>query len=97
WRWAEALYSAGLQPGDIVINCFGYHLSPAGAMFDTAIIAAGATVLPAGIGSQQLQVQAIRDLGTRGYVGLPSYLKALIDVAADRALHRQSFRFVMPW
>src|SRR5699024_6161478 len=84
WRWAEALYSAGLQPGDIGINCFGYHLSPAGAMFDTAIIAAGATVLPAGIGSQQLQVQAIRDLGTRGYVGLPSYLKALIDVAADQ-------------
>src|SRR5699024_12329077 len=44
WRWAEALHSAGLEPGDVVMNCFGYHLSPAGAMFDTAIIAAGATV-----------------------------------------------------
>lgn len=83
WRWAEALHSAGLQSGDVVVNCFGYHLSPAGAMFDTAVIAAGATVLPAGIGSQQLQVQAIMDLGARGYVGLPSYLKALIDVAAE--------------
>src|SRR5699024_3669824 len=81
WRWAEALHSAGLEPGDVVMNCFGYHLSPAGAMFDTAIIAAGATVLPAGIGNQQLQVQASMDLGVRGYVGLPSYLKALIDVA----------------
>src|SRR5699024_5256976 len=83
WRWAQALRSAGLRQGDRVINCFGYHLSPAGAMFDSAVIAAGATVLPAGIGSQQLQVQAIRDLDVRGYVGLPSYLKALIDVAAE--------------
>ena len=84
WRWREALESAGLAPGDIVLNCFGYHLSPAGAMFDEAVVAAGATVLPGGIGNQQLQVQAIRDLDIRGYVGLPSYLKALIDVfAAD--------------
>lgn len=80
WRWGEALTSAGLRPGDVVLNCFGYHLSPAGAMFDEAIIAAGGTVVPAGIGNQQLQVDAIRDLGARGYVGLPSYLKALIDL-----------------
>lgn len=80
WRWREALGSAGLTPGDIVLNCFGYHLSPAGAMFDEAVVAAGATVLPGGIGNQPLQVQAIRDLGIRGYVGLPSYLKALIDL-----------------
>ena len=84
WRWREALEAAGLTPGDIVLNCFGYHLSPAGAMFDEGVIAAGGTVLPAGIGNQQLQVQAIRDLGIRGYVGLPSYLKALLDLhAAD--------------
>lgn len=84
WCWGEALVAAGLAEGDIVLNCFGYHLSPAGAMFDEGIIAAGGTVVPGGIGNQQLQVQAIRDLGIRGYVGLPSYLKALIDVfAAD--------------
>lgn len=83
WRWGEALRAAGLEPGDVVANCFGYHLSPAGAMFDEAISAAGATVLPAGIGSQQLQVRAMTDLGVRGYVGLPSYLKALIDVHAS--------------
>lgn len=91
WRWGEALRSAGLQPGDRVINCFGYHLSPAGAMFDAAVIAAGATVLPAGIGSQQLQVQAITDLDVRGYVGLPSYLKALIDIAAEAGVAPADF------
>lgn len=91
WRWGEALSAAGLQPGDVVANCFGYHLSPAGAMFDEAITAAGATVLPAGIGSQQLQVQALMDLGIRGYVGLPSYLKALIDVCAAAGGSPESF------
>lgn len=91
WRWAQALDSAGLRPADVVLNCFGYHLSPAGAMFDEAIVAAGATVLPGGIGSQQLQVQAIRDLQIRGYVGLPSYLKALIDVAAEAGMSPADF------
>ena len=91
WRWREALYSAGLGHGDIVLNCFGYHLSPAGAMFDTAVVAAGATVVPGGIGSQQLQVQAIMDLGIRGYVGLPSYLKALIDVAVEQGITAEMF------
>lgn len=91
WRWAQALHSAGLRPGEVVINCFGYHLSPAGAMFDEAVVAAGATVLPGGIGSQQLQVQAIQDLGVRGYVGLPSYLKALIDVAAEAGISPADF------
>lgn len=91
WRWTHALHSAGLRPADVVINCFGYHLSPAGAMFDEAVVAAGATVLPGGIGSQQLQVQAIQDLGIRGYVGLPSYLKALIDVAAEAGMSPTDF------
>lgn len=91
WRWVEALRSAGLQPGDVVINCFGYHLSPAGAMFDSAVVSAGATVLPGGIGNQQLQIQAIRDLNIRGYVGLPSYLKALIDTAAEMGMTPQNF------
>ncbi|MCI4012910.1 phenylacetate--CoA ligase family protein [Brevibacterium sp. ZH18] len=91
WRWAPALTAIGLAPGDRVINCFGYHLSPAGAMFDEAVIAAGATVVPAGIGNQIAQVQAITDLGVRGYVGLPSYLKALIDVHADNGGTREDF------
>lgn len=91
WRWAPALEEIGLRPGDLVINCFGYHLSPAGAMFDEAVIAAGATVVPAGIGNQAAQVQAITDLGVRGYVGLPSYLKALIEVHSGNGGTKETF------
>lgn len=79
WRWAPALEAIGLGAGETVLNCFGYHLSPAGAMFEEGCLAVGATVLPGGIGNQDLQAQAIADLGVTAYVGLPSYLKALVE------------------
>lgn len=79
WRWAPALEAAGIGPGDVVLNCFGYHLSPAGAMFEEGCLALGATVVPGGIGNQDLQARAIADLGVTAYVGLPSYLNALVE------------------
>lgn len=79
WRWQEALTALGVTADDTLLNCFGYHLSPAGAMFDEAASALGCTVLPGGIGNQDLQAQAIADLGVTAYTGLPSYLKALIE------------------
>ncbi len=81
WRWASALEAAGFRPGDVVLNAFAYHLTPAGAMFEEGLRAVGCTVLPGGVGNQEQQVQAMHALGVNGYVGLPSYLKALLDKA----------------
>lgn len=86
WRFANALSAAGFGPDDIVLNAFGYHLSPAGAMFEEACRALGAAVLPAGVGSKDLQAQACLDLGITAYVGPPSYLKALLERAAETGL-----------
>jgi phenylacetate-CoA ligase len=83
WRWATALRAAGFTAMDRVIVTFGFHLSPAGAMFEAACHRLGATVLPAGVGTKDLQVQACADLGVTAYVGTPSYLKALLDAADD--------------
>ena len=77
---------------DLVLNCFGYHLSPAGAMFEEAALALGARVLPGGIGNQDLQARAIADLGVTAYTGLPSYLKAVIDRYDDLGLPRDRWR-----
>jgi phenylacetate-CoA ligase len=79
WRWGPALTAAGFGPGDVVICAFGYHLSPAGAMFEEAALAIGCTVVPGGIGNVDLQARACRDLRVTGYLGLPSYLKKLVD------------------
>jgi phenylacetate-CoA ligase len=81
WRWAAALRAVGIGLGDTVLNCFSYHLSPAGAMFEDAALAVGAAVVPAGVGNAELQVQLAAAVGVNGYVGLPSYLKVLIDTA----------------
>jgi len=83
WRWAPALRASGFGPGDIVLNAFGYHMTPAGAMFEEGLWAVGCTVIPGGVGSQEAQVKAAHTLGATGYVGLPSYLKALLDKADE--------------
>lgn len=79
WNWAPALEACGIGADDIVLNCFSYHLSPAGAMFDEACRAVGATVVPGGVGAPELQAQVIADLGVTAYIGLPSYLATLVD------------------
>jgi phenylacetate-CoA ligase len=83
WRWAPALAAAGFGPDDVVLNTSGYHLTPLGAMFEEAVRALGGTVVPAGVGNLELQVQACVDLGATAYIGLPSYLKALLDKADE--------------
>jgi phenylacetate-CoA ligase len=83
WRAAPALEAAGFGPGDTVLNCFGYHLSPAGVMFEEGSRALGCKVVPAGVGNFDLAVRAARDLGATAYIGLPSYLKALLEKAED--------------
>ena len=79
WRWAPALRAAGFGEGQLVLNAFSYHLTPAGAMFEEALRAVGCTVVPAGVGSMELQAIAARDLGATGFVGVPSYLKAMLE------------------
>ena len=82
-RWAGALTAAGFQKGDVALNAFGYHLTPAGASFDDSLTSMGCVVIPGGIGNQEQQIQAMAAFGAVGYVGLPSYLKALLDKAAE--------------
>ena len=83
------LAEAGFQPGDIVMNSFSYHLVPAGLGVDDGIVAMGATVMPAGIGNTDLQVQIMKDLKVTGYFGTPSFLWTLIKRAEE---HGYDFR-----
>lgn len=80
---AEMFLAHGFKKGDVVLNSFSYHLVPAGLLFDSALRKVGATVIPAGVGNTDLQVQIMRDLGVTGYVGTPSFLATLVDRAQD--------------
>jgi phenylacetate-CoA ligase len=86
WNWRPALRAAGFANGDLVLNGFGYHLAPAGVMFEQALVALGCTVIPGGPDSVESQVEILDALRVTGYVGLPSQLKALILRAEARNL-----------
>ncbi len=83
FRMGRFLHAAGLCANDIVQNCFGYHLTPAGHMFESGARAVGAKVLPAGVGQTELQVTAARDVGTTAYAGTPDYLKIILEKADE--------------
>jgi phenylacetate-CoA ligase len=83
WRMGRFLHAAGIGKTDIVQNCFGYHLTPAGMIFESGARAVGATVLPAGTGQTELQVSAARDVGSTAYAGTPDYLKVILDKADE--------------
>lgn len=83
WRSARAMVAAGFRAGDIVHNSFSYHLTPAGSMMESGALAIGCTVVPAGVGQTELQLQAVADLRPTCYVGTPSFLRILLEKAAE--------------
>ncbi len=83
WRLARALWAAGFRRGDVIHNCFSYHLTPAGSMLEMGAHAIGCPVVPAGTGNTELQVRAIADVRPAGYVGTPSFLKIIVEKAAE--------------
>lgn len=92
WRFARALHAAGLRKGDIVQNCFAYHLTPAGMMFDSGARALGCAVIPGGVGATEQQAAAMAALRPTGYAGTPDYLKVILDKGAEAGLDLSSVR-----
>ncbi|RYC15738.1 phenylacetate--CoA ligase family protein [Ciceribacter ferrooxidans] len=83
WRMGRFLHALGVGRGDIVHNCFGYHLTPAGMIFENGARAVGAAILPAGTGQTELQVRAAADIGSTVYAGTPDYLKVILEKADE--------------
>ena len=86
WRMARAIYAAGFRPGELIHNCFSYHFVPAGSMMESGAHAMGCTVFPGGTGQTEQQVQAIADLKPAGYIGTPSFLKIIVEKAAEMGI-----------
>jgi len=83
WRSARGLFAGGFRAGDLVINTFAYHFTPAGSMMESGALALGCTVIPSGTGQTEMQVAAIRNLRVRGYIGTPSFLKLIVEKADE--------------
>jgi phenylacetate-CoA ligase len=83
WRSARGLFAGGFRAGDVVMNSYAYHFTPAGSMLESGALALGCAVVPAGTGQTEMQAAAIRGLGVSGYVGTPSFLKLIVDKADE--------------
>src|SRR5262245_8679591 len=92
WRLARSLFAAGFRPGDLIHNTFSYHFTPAGSMLETGALALGCTVIAAGTGQTEQQVQAIAELAPDGYVGTPSFLKIILEKADELGVPLPSLR-----
>jgi len=79
WRFRHGLAAAGFRRGEIAHNAAGYHLTPLGFMLDAAARALGCAVIPAGVGQLELQVRVASHLRATAYLGLPSFLHALLS------------------
>ena len=83
WRAARALFAAGVRPGQVLQNCFGYHMTPGAWMVHYAARKIGAAVIPAGTGQTEQQIEVIRALKPDAYVGTPSFLRIIIEKAQE--------------
>jgi len=86
WRMARAMFAAGFRRGDIALNTFAYHLTPAGSMCDEGLAALGCAVLPMGGGNTETQVQVLRHVQATGYVGTPSFLHTILQRAEEMGI-----------
>ena len=86
WRFSRALHAANIGYGDIVQNCFSYHFTPAGAMFEEAAKILKCTVFPAGSENTDLQLEVMNTIGTTAYVGVPDFLKIILDKAEENKI-----------
>jgi len=92
WRMARAMFAAGFRENELIHNCFSYHFTPAGSMMETGAHALGCTVFAGGIGQTEQQVQAMAELKPAGYIGTPSFLKIIVEKAADMGVALPSVR-----
>lgn len=92
WGCARALFAAGVRKGEVVLNCFSYHLTPGGHIMESGAHALGCAVIPGGVGNTEQQAEAVHFLKPSAYCGTPDFLKILLDKGAELKLDMSSIK-----
>jgi phenylacetate-CoA ligase len=95
WRCGRGMFAAGFRAGDLVHNAFSYHMTPGAFIMESGAFAVGCTVFPGGVGQTEQQLQAISELKPEGYTGTPSFLRILVEKAAEAKVDISSMRKAM--
>ena len=78
---ARSLACAGVRPGDVVHNAYGYGLFTGGLGAHYGAERLGATVVPMSGGGTERQILLIQDCGARVLACTPSYALAIAEAA----------------
>ncbi len=78
---ARSLVAAGVHPGDIVHNAYGYGLFTGGLGAHDGAQRLGCTVVPASGGGTERQVALLKDFGATVLCATPSYALNIAEVA----------------
>ena len=81
---ARSFRTAGLTPGTLTVHCLNYQMWMGGVSDHLALEAAGATVIPFGVGDSALLVRTILDLKIAAIHCTPSYPAALERTIAEQ-------------
>jgi phenylacetate-CoA ligase len=89
-RWADlmarSMYGAGVRPGDLVHNAYGYGLFTGGLGAHSGAERLGCPVVPISGGGTERQVALIVDFGARVLCATPSYALAIAEVAEQQGV-----------
>ena len=97
-KWfAKSFWAAGFRKGDVALNTFTYHMSPAGILFHEAIRDCGATAVPMGTGNSEILIRTMLDLKATAFVGTPSYLLSVIKKAEELGHDWKKFNIKKAW
>ncbi|WP_022850152.1 phenylacetate--CoA ligase family protein [Limisalsivibrio acetivorans] len=83
FRFYKALEQAGFLVGDIVLNSFSYHMSPAGDMFDEACAKIGCAVIPMGTADSTAGADLIKETSATAFIGTRTYLLKCLEKLGD--------------
>jgi len=91
--WSEvmqrSLRAAGLCPGDVLHNAYGYGLFTGGLGVHGGAEEMGLTVVPVSGGMTQRQVRLIEDFGAKGISVTPSYALSILDEYREQGIDPQ--------
>ena len=89
-RWADlvarSFYCAGVRPGDLVHNAYGYGLFTGGLGAHDGAARLGCPVVPLSGGGSERQIALIMDFHPRVLCATPSYALVLAEVAAQQGV-----------
>ena len=79
----RAFFASGLRPGDRVVHCLNYCIWTGGLTDHLALEAAGACVIPFGVGNSRQLLETISDLKVTAISCTPSYPAVLEKILQD--------------